>query len=35
MTGIRPVLRLCWFSTATEVVEEASALDGFEASAEA
>ena len=35
MTGIRPVLRLCWFSTATEVVEEPSALDGFEASAEA
>ena len=35
MTGIRPVLRLCWFSTATEVTEEASVLDGFEASLEA
>ena len=35
MTGIRPVLRLCWFGTATKVVEETSVLDGFEASLEA
>ena len=35
MTVIRPVLRLCWFGTATKVVEETSALGGFEASAEA
>ncbi len=35
MTTIRPALRLCWFSMATEVAEEASVLDGFEASSEA
>ena len=34
MTTIRPALRLCWFSMATEVAEEASVLDAsFDAGA--